>query len=175
MIIGVPEELKDNEFRVSIAPPGINELVESGHKVLVQSLAGKGSGYSDKEYTNSGAIIINSIEEIYKQSEMIVKVKEPLEKEYSLIKEDQIIFTYLHLSSNKKLTQALIDSKSICIAYETIEKNGNFTLLAPMSEVAGRISAIVRAYYLGINFHGQGLLISGVSGVLIVFKNMVFF
>jgi len=166
MIIGTPKEIKNNEYRVSVTPGGAYELVKSGHKVLVQSGAGDGSGHSDKEYVKAGAKICSTIEEVYKLSEMIVKVKEPIQPEYSLIRKDQIIFTYLHLSSNKKLVEALLKSGSICIAYETIEKDGHFPLLAPMSEVAGRVAAIVGAYYLGINFGGNGVLVSGVSGVL---------
>lgn len=166
MNIGIPKEIKENEFRVSIIPGGVYELERSGHQVLVQSGAGDGSGYSDREYRGAGAKIVDSIEEVYSSSEMIVKVKEPIEPEYTLIKKDHIIFTYLHLSSNKKLVDVLLNSGATCIAYETIEKDGHFPLLAPMSEVAGRVAAIVGAYYLGVNFGGQGLLISGVSGVL---------
>lgn len=165
MIIGIPKEIKESEYRVSVTPGGTFELIENGHKVLVQSSAGDGSGYSDDDYVNAGAKILKTIEEVYALCDMIVKVKEPIKTEYSLIKKNQIIFTYLHLSSNKKLTQALIDSGSICIAYETIEKDGCFPLLAPMSEIAGRIAAIVGSYYLGVNFGGEGLLISGISGV----------
>lgn len=165
MIIGVPKELKNNENRVSITPGGVYELVENGNEVLVQNDAGLASGFKDREYINSGAKILDKIEEVYNSSDMIVKVKEPIKEEYSLIKKEQIIFTYLHLSANKKLTQALLDSNAICIAYETIEKDGHFPLLAPMSEVAGRVAAIVGSYYLGTIFGGQGLLISGVSGV----------
>jgi len=166
MIIGVPKEIKDNEYRVSITPGGACELIDNGHKVLIQSNAGVGSGFEDSEYLKSGAHILDSIEEIYDASDIIVKVKEPIKVEYPLIKKDQIIFGYLHLSANKELTKALIDSGSVCISYETIEKDGNFPLLAPMSEVAGRVAAIVGAYYIGANFGGSGLLVSGISGVL---------
>ena len=166
MIIGVPKEVKESEYRVSLTPGGAYELVGSGNEVFIQNSAGLGSGYSNQEYTDAGAKICSTIEEVYESSEMIVKVKEPIKKEYSLIKKDQIIFTYLHLSSNKKLTQALIDSESVCIAYETIEKDCHFPLLAPMSEIAGRVATIVGTYYLGINFGGEGLLVSGLSGVL---------
>ncbi len=165
MIIGVPKEIKDKEFRVSVTPTGTSELVNK-HIVLVQKNAGVGSGFLDKEYLDAGAKILDSIEEIYRASDMIAKVKEPIEYEYPLIKKDQIIFTYLHLSSNKKLVRALMDSGSVCIAYETIEKNGYFPLLAPMSEVAGRAAAIMGAHYLSSNFNGQGLLISGISGII---------
>jgi len=166
MIIGVPEEIKNNEFRVSTTPGGVYELTSCGHKVLVESNAGKGSGYSDSDYEDAGAKICSTIEEVYKLSEMIVKVKEPIQPEYSLVRKDQILFTYLHLSSNKKLVEVLLKTGATCIAYETIEKCGHFPLLAPMSEVAGRVAAIVGTYYLGINFGGNGVLISGVSGVL---------
>ena len=165
MIIGVPKEIKDKEFRVSVTPTGTSELVNK-HIVLVQKNAGVGSGFLDKEYLDAGAKILDSIEEIYRASDMIAKVKEPIEYEYPLIKKDQIIITYLHLSSNRKLVRALMDSGSVCIAYETIEKNGYFPLLAPMSEVAGRAAAIMGAYYLSSNFNGQGLLISGISGII---------
>lgn len=167
MIIGVPKEIKNNEFRVSLTPEGVKELVKDGNRVLVQNNAGKESGYDNEGYKSAGAIILDKIEEIYNSSELIVKVKEPIELEYKLIKKNQIIFTYLHLSSNKKLTEALLNSGSICIAYETIEsQKGYFPLLAPMSEVAGRFSAIMGAYCLGITFGGEGILIGGVSGVL---------
>ena len=166
MIIGIPKEIKESEYRVSITPGGAYELIRSSHKVLVQNSAGDGSGHTDKEYIDAGAKICSTIEEVYKLSEMIVKVKEPIQPEYSLIRKDQILFTYLHLSSNKKLVEVLLKSGAACIAYETIEKCGHFPLLAPMSEVAGRVAAIVGAYYLGINFGGNGVLISGVSGVL---------
>jgi len=166
MIIGVPKEIKESEFRVSITPGGVYELTRSGHEVVVQSSAGDGSGHSDMQYRDAGAKILSTIKEIYASSDMIVKVKEPIEPEYTLIKKDHIIFTYLHLSSNKKLVEVLLASGATCIAYETIERDGHFPLLAPMSEVAGRVAAIVGAYYLGVNFGGQGLLISGVSGVL---------
>ncbi len=158
MIIGTPKEIKESEYRVSITPGGACELIRCGHKVLVQKGAGEGSGHSDKEYRDAGAKICSTIEEVYKSSDMIVKVKEPIQPEYSLIRKDQIIFTYLHLSSNKKLVETLLKSGSICIAYETIEKDGHFPLLAPMSEVAGRVAAIVGTYYLGINFGGNGVL-----------------
>lgn len=166
MIIGIPKEIKNNESRVSVTPGGVFELTGNGHKLLVQKDAGLASGFSDEKYIKAGAQILNNIEDVYKNSEMIVKVKEPIELEYPLIKKDQIIFTYLHLSSNKKLVENLLSSGSICIAYETIEKDNHFPLLAPMSEVAGRMAAIVGAYYLGINFGGKGLLISGVTGVI---------
>ncbi len=166
MIIGIPKEIKINEYRVSVTPGGAFELKQEGHKVYVQKDAGAGSGYKDSEYENAGAIILDSIDKVYGAADLIVKVKEPVEPEYPLIKKGQIIFAYLHLSSNKKLVEALLESRSTCVAYETIERNGNFPLLAPMSEVAGREAAIIGAYYLGIQFGGMGLLIGGVTGVL---------
>jgi len=165
MNVGIPKEIKESEYRVSLTPGGAYELVGSGNKVFVQSGAGLGSGYSNQGYTDAGAKILGIIKKVYASSDLIVKVKEPIKSEYPLIKKNQIIFTYLHLASNKKLVEALLNSGSTCIAYETIEKNGSFPLLAPMSEVAGRIAAIAGTYYLGINFGGQGLLISGISGV----------
>jgi len=165
MLIGIAKEIKNNEYRVSVTPGGVSELVSEGNKVYVQKDAGLGSGYSNDDYIEAGAAIISTIEELYKSSEMIVKVKEPIEPEYKLIKDRHIIFTYLHLSSNQTLTKVLLSSGATCIAYETIEKNGHFPLLAPMSEVAGRVATIVGACYLGIQFGGKGLFIGGVSGV----------
>ena len=166
MILGIPKEIKNNEFRVAVTPGGVYELTDLGHKIYVQSGAGIKSGYKDKMYVDAGATLLNKIEEIYSKAKLIVKVKEPIRLEYELIKKNHIIFAYLHLSSNKELVQALLSSGSTCIAYETIEKNGKFPLLAPMSEVAGRTATIVGTYYLGINFGGKGLFIGGVSGVL---------
>ncbi len=165
MIIGVPKELINNEYRVSITPGGVFELVQDGNTLYIQKGAGEGSGYGDDEYIASGGKLLTTIKEIYDISDLIVKVKEPIEKEYEFIRKDRIIFAYLHLSSNKKLVEVLLKSGATCMAYETIEKNGQFPLLAPMSEVAGRISAFIGAYYLGKNFGGGGILISGISGV----------
>jgi len=166
MIIGIPKEIKNNEYRVSATPGIVYELVRQGHKVYVQKSAGIGSGYSDTEYEDAGATILDTLTEVYNVAELIVKVKEPIEEEYNLIKDGHIIFAYLHLSSNNKLAEALLSSGAICIAYETIERNSQFPLLAPMSEVAGREAIIVGAYYLGIQFGGRGIFIGGVSGVL---------
>lgn len=165
MLIGIPKEIKNNEYRVSITPGGVYELVQDGHKVYVQEGAGIGSGYVNNEYISAGATILKTIKEVYEKADLIVKVKEPIEVEYKLIKKNQLIFTYLHLSSNKKLAEALMSSEATCIAYETIERNGHFPLLAPMSEVAGRVAVIVGTYYLGVQFGGSGFFISGVSGV----------
>jgi len=166
MIIGVPKELKNNEYRVSITPGGVYELVREGNTVVVQSWAGSGSGFEDPEYKEAGARVISTIDQVYQEADMIVKVKEPVEKEYGLIKKGQLVFTYLHLSSNKGLAKALIKSGGTFIAYETIEKDGHFPLLAPMSEIAGREAAIIGAYYQGNQFGGRGLLIGGATGVL---------
>jgi alanine dehydrogenase len=166
MKIGIPKEIKNNEYRVSLTPAGVRMLTKDGNTVFVQKDAGVGSAYDNNQYIDAGARIINSIEKIYEKSELIIKVKEPIEKEYKLINKNHIIFTYFHLSSNKILTENLLKSNSICIAYETIQRNGLFPLLAPMSEVAGKFASIVGAYYLGKNYGGEGLLISGVAGVL---------
>jgi len=166
MILGIPREIKNNEFRVAATPGGVYELTNIGHQVYVQEDAGLESGYSNKDYIKAGAILLNKLEEIYDKAQMIVKVKEPIELEYDFIKKDHLIFTYLHLSSNRKLVEVLLASGSTCIAYETIEKNGKFPLLAPMSEVAGRTATIVGTYYLGLHFGGKGLFIGGVTGVL---------
>lgn len=165
MIIGIPKEIKNNESRVSITPGGVFELNSIGHKIFIQKDAGKGSGYLNKEYKEAGAIVLDDIEDIYNKSEMIVKVKEPIDKEYSYFKKNQIIFTYLHLSSNKNLAKALMKSSSIAVSYETIEKDKSYPLLAPMSEVAGRQAAIIGAFYLSSQFGGRGLFIGGISGV----------
>ncbi len=165
MIIGVPKEIKESEYRVSITPEGVHELVSENNKVLVQKDAGIDSGFKNEDYEINGAEIVHTAKEVYDLSEMIIKVKEPTEEEVSLIKKDQIIFAFLHLSSNRKLTKDLLDTGAICIAYETIERDMHFPLLAPMSEIAGRVAAIVGAYYLGINCGGKGLLISGLSGI----------
>jgi alanine dehydrogenase len=165
MIIGIPKEVKESEYRVAVTPEGVHDLVAEGNRVLVQKGAGMDSGFSNREYGDAGAEISGDAEKVYKTSEMIVKVKEPSPAEVRLIKKDQIIFAFFHLSSNKGLTEDLLKTGSTCIAYETIERNGHFPLLAPMSEIAGRVAAIVGAYYLGINFGGKGLLISGLSGI----------
>src|SRR4051794_4308328 len=122
MIIGVPKEIKIHEHRVALTPAGITELIKRGHSVYIQSSAGNGSGFSDEEYRKAGAEILNKAEEIYRIADMIVKVKEPVESEYKLIKENQVVFTFFHFASSEKLTQAMIQNKSICIAYETVEK-----------------------------------------------------
>ncbi len=166
MIIGVPKEIKNNENRVGMTPAGAYELVKNGHTVYVQSTAGEGSGFFDRDYKEVGAQILETIEAVYEQSEMIVKVKEPIVKEYPLIKEGQIIFTYFHFASSEPLTKAMIESKSICIAYETVEdEEGTLPLLTPMSEVAGRMAIQQGARYLEKPVKGRGVLLGGVPGV----------
>ncbi len=167
MIIGIPKEIKNNENRVGMTPSGVAELIKHGHKVYVQKDAGVNSGFIDTEYLSVGAEILPSIESIYSIAEMIVKVKEPIEAEYKLIRKDQLLFTYFHFASNEKLTKAMIESKSICLAYETVElDNHTLPLLIPMSEVAGRMSIQEGARFLEKPQGGKGILLGGVPGVL---------
>lgn len=166
MIIGLPREVKNNEYRVGLVPAGVHALVELGHSVLVETNAGLASGFSDEEYTGAGAAIIASAAEVYSQAQMIVKVKEPIPTEYDLLQENQILFTYLHLAPAPELTQALLRRKVIGIAYETIrDRQGALPLLTPMSEVAGRMAIHVGAYYLQKTNGGRGNLLGGVPGV----------
>lgn len=166
MKIGVPKEIKNHESRVGMTPGGVFELTKNGHTVYVQSLSGEGSGFFDADYEEVGAHILNTLEEIYAVSEMIVKVKEPIEIEYPLIREGQIVFTYFHFASSEPLTKAMVASKSICIAYETVEdEEGTLPLLTPMSEVAGRMAIQQGAKYLEKPVKGRGVLLGGVPGV----------
>lgn len=166
MIIGVPKEIKNNESRVGMTPSGVFELVKNNHEVYVQSSAGIGSGFYDADYQNAGAHILETIEEVYKIADMIVKVKEPIPTEYSLIKEGQVLFTYFHFASSEQLTKAMIRSKAVCIAYETVEdEDGSLPLLTPMSEVAGRMAIQQGAKYLEKPVKGRGVLLGGVPGV----------
>jgi alanine dehydrogenase len=166
MIIGVPKEIKNNENRVALTPAGATELVKHGHEVYIQSTAGFGSGFSDDEYLGAGAKILPTIEETYAIAEMIMKVKEPIESEYKLIKEDQLLFTYFHFASYEPLTEAMIDSRAVCLAYETVEKDDHsLPLLVPMSEVAGRMATQEGAKYLEKPLKGKGILLGGVPGV----------
>jgi alanine dehydrogenase len=166
MIIGVPKEIKNNENRVALTPAGVKELKKHGHQIFVQSTAGDGSGFSDEEYQSVGAEMLSTIEEVYSTAEMIIKVKEPIESEYKLIKEDQLVFTYFHFASYEPLTKAMIESKSVCLAYETVEKaDRSLPLLIPMSEVAGRMSTQQGAKYLEKPLKGRGILLGGVPGV----------
>lgn len=166
MIIGVPKEIKSHEDRVAVPPGGVSELHKHGHTVYVQSSAGVGSGFNDEEYIKAGAIILQTIEEIYGIAEMIIKVKEPIAAEYDLIRKDQLVFTYFHFASHEPLTQAMIKSGAICLAYETVEKaDRSLPLLIPMSEVAGRMSIQEGAKYLEKPMGGRGILLGGVPGV----------
>jgi len=166
MKVGIPKEIKNNESRVGMTPAGVFELTKNNHTVFVQTTAGEGSGFFDKDYQEVGATILPTIEDVYSQSEMIVKVKEPIASEYPLIKENQIIFTYFHFASSEPLTKAMIESKSICIAYETVEDaEGTLPLLTPMSEVAGRMAIQQGAKYLEKPIKGRGILLGGVPGV----------
>ena len=166
MIIGVPKEIKNNENRVAVTPAGTVEFVKNGHEVYVQATAGLGSGFEDSAYLNAGAKILPTIEEVYAIAEMIIKVKEPIEEEYELIKEDQLLFTYFHFASHEPLTNAMIKNRSVCLAYETVEKaDRSLPLLVPMSEVAGRMSVQQGAKYLEKPMGGLGVLLGGVPGV----------
>ncbi|MBL7836358.1 MAG: alanine dehydrogenase [Bacteroidetes bacterium] len=166
MIIGVPKEIKNNENRVAVTPAGVAEFVKHGHTVYVQQSAGTGSGFSDAEYQEAGAQLLPTIEEVYAIAEMIVKVKEPIESEYKLIKKDQLLFTYFHFASYEPLTNAMIASGAVCLAYETVEKaDRSLPLLIPMSEVAGRMSVQEGAKYLEKPLGGRGILLGGVPGV----------
>ncbi|WP_027184495.1 alanine dehydrogenase [Desulfovibrio inopinatus] len=166
MIVGILKEIKSEENRVCMTPSGVEVMVQYGHTVLVEKSAGEGTGFTNKMYESAGAKIISTPDEIYQKSEMVMHVKEPLPSEYDLIREGQIVFTYLHLAADEALTNALIKSKSICIAYETIEKDDkSLPLLTPMSEVAGRMSIQEGAKYLEMNHCGHGVLLGGVPGV----------
>jgi alanine dehydrogenase len=166
MIIGVPKEIKNNENRIALTPAGAAELVKRGHTVYVQNGGGIGSGFSDETYIATGAFMLPSIEEIYGIAEMIMKVKEPIEQEYKLVKKGQIIYTYFHFASSEELTMAMIRSGAICLAYETVElPDHTLPLLVPMSEVAGRMSVQQGAKYLEKTFGGSGILLGGVPGV----------
>ncbi len=165
MIIGIPKELKNNEFRVAATPSGVHAYVVAGHTVLVEKNAGAGSAISDADYIAAGAQIIDSADEIWQKADLIQKVKEPIEIEYKRMRKGQILFTYLHLAANKACTQAIIDSGITAIAYETVEVDGQLPLLAPMSEVAGRMSIQVGAAALEASRGGRGVLLGGVPGV----------
>ena len=165
MIVGVPKEIKTLEARVALTPAGVRELAKNGHQVIIEKGAGLGSAISDEAYLSEGASIIDSATEVWNRAEMIMKVKEPLPAEYPLMKNGQILFTYLHLAASKECTDALIASGNIAIAYETVEVNGALPLLAPMSEVAGRLSTQVGATALQKPNGGRGVLLGGVPGV----------
>lgn len=166
MIIGVPKEIKNNENRVALTPAGAKELVTRGHTVYIQHTAGENSGFSDTAYEAAGAQILPSIGDVYNVAEMIVKVKEPIAAEYSLVRKGQLVFTYFHFASEEKLTRAMMESSSICLAYETVENpDRTLPLLIPMSEVAGRMSVQEGARFLEKPQGGKGILLGGVPGV----------
>ena len=166
MKIGVPKEIKSQENRIGLTPESVKTLTSAGHEVLVENNGGFEAGFENDQYHNAGAKIVDKAEDIFNNAEIIVKVKEPLSNEVKMIKENQIIFTYLHLAAAKELTQGLIDSKSICIAYETVtDNNGRLPLLAPMSAVAGRMSVQAGAHCLEKNQNGKGLLLGGAPGI----------
>ena len=166
MKIGIPKEIKNNENRVGMTPAGVGELVRHGHEVYVQHTAGDGSGFSDENYANVGAVVLPTIEDVYQVADMIVKVKEPIEQEYRLVRKGQVIFTYFHFACDRPLTDAMIAAGGVCIAYETVQlPDRSLPLLIPMSEVAGRMATINGAYYLQKTKGGKGKLICGVPGV----------
>ena len=166
MKIGIPKEIKQGESRVGMTPAGVAELIKHGHHVFVQHTAGEGSGFADEAYEHVGAEILPTIEDVYAQSDMIIKVKEPIEPEYALIRKDQLVYTYFHFASDRPLTEAMIKSGAVCLAYETVEEaDHGLPLLRPMSEVAGRMAVLNGAYYLQKTKGGKGKLISGVPGV----------
>jgi alanine dehydrogenase len=167
MIIGVPKEVKNNEFRVAITPAGVDSLVQAGHEVIIEKGAGEGSGFKDEEFEEHGAKIVPSAGETWNNAEMILKVKEPQPEEYEFFREDLILFTYLHLAPEPELTKALMDKNVAAIAYETVQlDNGSLPLLTPMSEVAGRMSVQIGARFLEKPQGGRGVLLGGVPGVL---------
>lgn len=166
MIIGIPKEIKNNENRVGMTPSGVREMVAAGHTVYVQHTAGEGSGFPDADYEAAGAVILPSIEDVYAVAEMIVKVKEPIAPEYPLVRKGQILFTYFHFACDRALTDAMLASGAVCIAYETVVgPQGGLPLLIPMSEVAGRMSVQQAARFLEKPHGGRGVLLGGVPGV----------
>lgn len=166
MIVGLPKEIKDNEYRVGLTPAGVRALSDAGHQVIVEKSAGEGSGFDDSLYQKAGAQIIDSADDIWARAEMIVKVKEPITPEYPRMREGQLLFTYLHLAPDKELTDQLLKRKVTGIAYETItDRRGGLPLLTPMSEVAGRMAIQVGAHYLEKMAGGRGILLGGVPGV----------
>ncbi len=166
MIIGIPKEIKNNEYRIGMIPGGVHALVQAGHTVLVQKEAGTGSGISDDEYREAGAEILEKASDVWGRSEMIIKVKEPLEEEWPFIRRDHLLFTFFHFASSRPLTEAMMKSGAVCVTYETIElEDGRLPLLTPMSEVAGRMAVQEGAKYLEKPSMGRGILLGGVPGV----------
>jgi len=166
MIIGVPKEIKEQEQRIALVPSAAELLTKRGHTVLVEKNGGVGSGYPDEEYRKAGAEIVDLAKDVFARADMIVKVKEPLPAEFPLLRKGQILFTYLHLAASKALTEALLKSGVTAIAYETIQVGNRLPLLEPMSEIAGRMSAVMGAYFLTKHNGGSGVLLGGVPGVL---------
>lgn len=166
MTIGIPKEIKNNESRVGMTPAGVYELVKKDHTVYIQADAGLGSGFSNKDYREAGAVVLDTLGQVYSLSQMIVKVKEPVEEEYPLIQKGQVVFTYFHFASDEFLTKSMMERKAVCIAYETVEdEDGSLPLLTPMSEVAGRMAIQQGAKYLEKPVKGRGVLLGGVPGV----------
>lgn len=166
MIIGIPREIKQQEYRVALPPSGAYQLIRRGHRVLVETQAGAGAGFPDADYAQAGAEMVGSHEQVFAEGELIVKVKEPQPDEYPLLRPGQILFTYLHLAASRELTEALMKSGVTALAYETIEVNRRLPLLEPMSEIAGRMSILVGGYFLAKHCGGSGTLLGGVPGVL---------
>jgi alanine dehydrogenase len=166
MIVGVPSEVKDNEYRVALTPAGVRELASAGHRVIVESGAGTGSAIPDEAFVKHGADVVASVDEVWQTADLILKVKEPVAEEYPRLRDGQILFTYLHLAASKELTETLLDRGVAAVAYETVQPDGGgLPLLAPMSEVAGRMAPQIGAHYLEKGNGGRGVLLGGVSGV----------
>jgi len=166
MIVGIPKEIKEQEYRVALLPSAAYQLIKRGHQVLVERCAGAGAGYPDSDYIQAGATLVEDHAAVFDKAELVVKVKEPLPSEHKLLRPGQILFTYLHLAADRGLTDALMKSGVTALAYETIELNRRLPLLEPMSEIAGRMSILVGGYFLAKHFGGSGVLLGGVPGVL---------
>src|SRR6266705_3384575 len=166
MTIGIPKEIKGQEYRVALLPSAVYQLIKRGHRVIVERSAGTGAGYPDADYDAAGAALVSDHAAVFEQADLVVKVKEPQPSEYPLLRSGQILFTYLHLAANPPLIEALIKSGVTALAYETVEVNGRLPLLEPMSEIAGRMSILVGGYFLAKHFGGSGVLLGGVPGVL---------
>src|SRR5256885_12140823 len=166
MIIGVPKEIKGQEYRVALLPSAAYQLIKRGHQVVVERGAGAGAGYPDNDYAQAGATLVADHAAVFEQADLVVKVKEPQPSEYALLRRGQILFTYLHLAASRALTDALLKSGVTALAYETVEVNHRLPLLEPMSEIAGRMSILVGGYFLAKHFGGSGVLLGGVPGVL---------
>ena len=166
MVIGVPREIKPQEFRVGLLPSAAYQLIKRGHRVVVESDAGIGAGYPDSDYINAGAEVVREHTQVFEESDLVVKVKEPQPEEIPLLRKGQLLFTYLHLAADRELTEGLMRSGVTALAYETLEINRRLPLLEPMSEIAGRMSVIVGGYFLAKHRGGSGVLLGGVPGVL---------